>query len=924
MTGSPRLFLIDGHALAYRTYYALTRGGDPSRWITSSGEPTAGTYGFVSVLLRLLEEEKPEYLAVSFDTGKTFRDDLFPDYKGTRQKMPDDLRLQIERIRQIVRTFGIPILEADGFEADDVLGTIARRAAGQNVSVYILTGDRDLLQLADQSITIRLAGQKLSEAKDYGPEEVITRYGIRPDQIIDYKAMVGDSSDNIPGVHGIGEKSAVKFLQEFNSLDNIYKNIEQIPDRYRSKLEKGREAAHLSYKLAAIVTDVAVEFDLEACRAVDYNRDDIAELFRELEFRSLLDRMSPAEPSEQLPLFATEQSQEKPFEKGIAVTTKAQLEILQGKLAQIDAFAVDVESTGTNALQSDLVGISLALSETEGYYIPVGHDLERAAAEQLPLQDVLHSLRVPLENPEIKKIGHNLKYDALLLSKYGINLHPFSFDTMIAEWMCNPDSRNLGLKNLAWVRLGYEMTPIKDLIGTGKKQKTMAEVPVSEAVPYAIADAVVCLRLKPLLEAELKGKDQWQPFVEIEMPLLPVLVEMEKTGILLDTDFLEQFTESLNHKLQALEDLIYEKAGHPFNINSPQQMSSILFEELGLNPPDRTRRTKSGYHSTAASVLEELRDKDPIITSILEHRELAKIKSTYAEALPREVNPATKRVHSSFRQTGSVTGRLASANPNLQNIPVRSEIGKEIRRAFIAQPDWTLLAVDYSQIELRIVAHMSRDEAMLQAFQEGQDIHAATAAAISGEPLEKVTPEMRRHAKAVNFGLIYGMSAFGLSRSTDLTLPEAETFVQRYFERFPGVKQYLESIRKQAVSDGYVETLFGHRRYFPQLLPDARSISEAEKSRALREAINAPIQGTAADIIKLAMLRLPGALAAERLSARLLIQVHDELVLECPQKELAMTEPLIKAIMENAAQLDVPLIADAKAGPNWAELQPVQ
>jgi len=921
MSAASRLFLIDGHALAYRTYYALTRGGDPSRWMTSSGEPTAGTYGFVSVLLRLLEQEKPEYLAVSFDTGKTFRDDIFPEYKGTRQKMPDDLRLQIKRIRQVVQTFGIPILEADGYEADDVLGTIAHKAAEKDIHVVILTGDRDLLQLATEKITIRLAGQRLSDAQDYGPDEVFERYGIRPYQIVDYKALVGDSSDNIPGVRGVGEKSAVSFLSEYETLDNIFAHLEQIPTRYRNKLKEQRDNAYLSKELAAIITNVSINFDLDACRAAEYDRSSIAELFRELEFRTLMDRISPAHASGQLPLFAVDQPPVKPFEDGNVINTPKQFEKLVSRLAGLKELAVDVESTGTNPLQSELVGISLAVDEEEGFYIPVGHDLSTAGIEQLPLKDVIDGLRPVLENPSIAKIGHNLKYDSLLLRQYGITIRPYSFDTIIAEWLCNPDSRNLGLKNLAWVRLGIEMTQIKELIGTGRNQRTMAEVPVSEAAPYAIADTVVCMKLKPQLEQELKEKHQWKIFNEVEMPLIPILEDMEQTGILLNTDFLKQFTSSLDKQLEKLEESIQKMAGHSFNLNSPSQMSTILFEDLALKPPDRTRRTKSGYYSTAASVLEEMTDEHPIINAILEHRELAKIKSTYADALPREVNPKTGRVHSSFKQTGSVTGRLASSNPNLQNIPIRSEIGKEIRRAFVAEKGWVLLAVDYSQIELRIVAHMSGDKAMLQAFQDGKDIHTATAAAISGDPLDKITPDLRRQAKAVNFGLIYGMSAFGLSRSTDLTLPEAETFVQRYFEQFPGVKKYLESIREKARTDGYVETLFGHRRYFPQLLPGARSISEAERSRALREAINAPIQGTAADIIKIAMIRLPDRLAQAELSARLLLQVHDELVLECPQSELEVTVPLIKQLMEGAAQLDVPLIADAKAGPNWASLE---
>ncbi len=924
MTTRPRLFLIDGHALAYRTYFALTGVGGGSRWITKSGEPTAGTYGFTSVLLRLLEEEQPEYLAVAFDTGRTFRDDLYEDYKATRDKMPDDLRLQIERIHEVVDTFGIPILEADGYEADDVLGTVARLAAEQDVDVIILTGDRDLLQLASDHVTIRLSGQKLSEAVDYGPKQVQERYELSPAQLIDLKALMGDSSDNIPGVNGVGEKTAVKLLQEYQTLDAVYQHLEEVQTRFRNKLDADKENAYLSQKLGRIETEVPIDFDLESCKAAGYDRDGIIELFRTLEFRTLLDRIPGAEQSGeagQMNLFVTssETSQDDRREV-ILVDTASALQDLGNRLDKAKQIAFDVETTSTDAMQAELVGISLATEPGRGYYLPVGHNLTLAGGKQLELAEILKVLHKPLTNPKIPKVGHNLKYDFLVLARSGLRVTPLSFDTMIAEWLCDPASRNLGLKNLSWVRLGLEMTTIDTLIGSGRNQRSMADVPISEVAPYAAADAEVCLALMPELEAELREKGHWKLFVELEMPLVTVLADMEMAGIKLDTDFLDQLAQTMGERLNEIEREIFSHAGHSFNINSTQQLSTVLFDELKLTPPDRTRKTASGHYSTAAAVLEELKSAHPIIDQIMAHREIAKLKSTYADAFPHQVHPKTKRVHTSYNQTGSVTGRLASSDPNLQNIPIRTELGREIRRAFVAEPDHVLLSVDYSQIELRIVAHIAEDQAMIDAFREDQDIHAATAAAVGNISLDQVTPEMRRNAKAINFGLIYGMSAFGLTRTTELTLAEAENFVKAYFERFPGVQNYLEQTRQRVVQEGYVATLLGRKRYFPQLLQGSTT-SEVIRSRALREAINAPIQGSAADIIKIAMLRLPEQIESVGLSARMLLQVHDELVFECKHSELTATAALVQKIMQEAYTLRVPLKTDAKAGDNWADMK---
>jgi len=926
MSPAPRFFLIDGHALAYRTYYALTRAGDASRWTTKSGEPTAGTYGFASVLLRLIERDAPEYLAVSFDTGRTFRDEAYPAYKATRAKMPEDLAPQLDRIRELVAAFGIPILEREGYEADDVLGTVAERAAGQGVEVTILTGDRDLLQLADDHVTVRLAGQKLSEAIDYGPDEVKQRFGIEAPQIVDYKALVGDASDNIPGVSGIGEKTAVALLTEYGTLDEIYNHLEAIPPRFRSRLEAGRDQALLSRRLARIVTDVDLPFDLEACRWTGYDGQAVTELFRTLEFRSLLDRLPEAKDSgtQQLNMFAAAPAQPPAVVAPEAIIdTPAKLEELVRRLADSGEVAVDVETTGTDAMQAALVGISLAFTEAEGVYLPIGHRPEFAGGGQLPTGRVLEALAPAFRRGSLAKIGHNLKYDYMVLTRSGIRPAPLTFDTMIAEWLCDPASHNLGLKSLAFVRLGRQMTEIETLIGRGKGQRTMAEVPIPAAAPYAIADACACLALKPQLEAELEAKRQARLFVEVEMPLVTVLAEMEIIGVRLDRDLLRRLSSELETRLASLEQEIFGVVGHSFNLHSTQQLSRVLFDELKLSPPGRNRKTSAGLLSTAGDVLEEMRPAHPVVALIVDHREIAKLKSTYADALPEQIEAATGRVHTSYSQTGSVTGRLASSNPNLQNIPIRTELGRRIRQAFIAGAGRRLLSVDYSQIELRIVAHMAEDEAMIAAFLDDQDIHATTAAAVFGVPADGVSAEMRRQAKAVNFGLIYGMSPYGLSRSTGMTLGEAENFVKAYFGRFPGVQRYLDQVRRQASRDGYVETLLGRRRYFPQLVVGGPAASEVARSRARREAINAPIQGTAADIIKLAMLRLPGELEQAGLSARLLLQVHDELVLECAVSELSETARRVQQVMQSAFPLRLPLKTDAKAGANWSEMRPV-
>lgn len=927
------LYLIDGHALAYRTFFAITRGSSTS-FATRSGEPTAGVFGFTSVLMRILEQERPEYLAVVFDTGRTFRDDLYAEYKGTRDKMPDDLVVQMVRVRQMVDAFNIPRLEMEGYEADDVLGSLARKAVAEGLGVKIITGDRDLLQLVSDRVAVSLPGKGLSDSKDYLREDVIQAMGVPPEQIVDLKALVGDKSDNIPGVAGVGEKTAVSLLQTYHTLDGIYTHLDELPAGTRKKLEAGHQMAYLSQKLATIVQDLDVPLDLEKARPSNFNPQEVEALFRELEFRLLLSRLevvnqiygkAPAsQSSRQLSMFpdaAPKQVAEIPTPiAGYICQTKvvqstSDLQALVEKLDQAEVISFDTETTSTDPMQAELVGISLAIAPGEGYYIPLRH--RDTQASQLPVMQVVEALRPALTASNIPKVGHNIKYDFMMLARYGLRATPLAFDTMIAEWVVRPDSRNLGLKNLAWVRQDIKMTNIEELIGKGKNQISMADVPVETAAAYAAADAEVVLRLIPELRAELEESQGLALFNDLEMPLVSVLADMEMAGVSLDTAFLAKMSADLQQRMEAIETQVYQAVGERFNINSTQQLSVALFDTLRITPPDRTARTASGHYSTAAGILDLLRGAHPVVDWVLEYRELSKLKSTYLDALPLQVNPQTGRVHTSYNQTGSVTGRIASSEPNLQNIPIRTETGRQVRQAFIAAPGNVLLSVDYSQVELRIVAHMADDAAMLAAFRAGQDIHATTAAAVYGVPLDQVTKEQRRRAKGINFGLIYGMSAYGLTRATDLTLAESENFMQAYFKQFPGVKQYLDQIRHQAADKGYVETLMGRRRYFPGL---KNQTNQTQRNREEREAINAPIQGTAADIMKLAMLHLPAALKKAGLKGLMLLQVHDELVLECPHTEIDETIAVVRSVMENAFELKVPLSTEARYGPNWGAL----
>jgi len=923
----PTLYLIDGHALAYRTYFAMTStGGDTMR--TSKGEPTAAIFGFMSVLFRLFDKEKPEYLAVAFDTGRTFRNDIYPEYKATRAKMPDDLKQQIERIREIIDAFDIPRLEKENAEADDVIGTIANQAVQKGLGVKIITGDRDLLQLVNDRIIVNLPGRSMADAKDYAVEDVIQKMGVRPDKIIELKALMGDPSDNIPGVPGVGEKTALKLLEDFDSIEEIYAHLDDIAPKFKKKLEGAKDLAFTSKDLATIRTDIDIALDLEKSSTSHLDFEAVEKIFKDLEFRTLIGRLRDLEgkheefgPTQQLSLFGETLEKVGNLSQSqietILVDTEEKLSQLEAELGKAEWLSFDTETTDTDPVKAKLVGISLSVNPEKGYYIPVGH---RSDEKQLLLDTVIKALRPYFENEKIKKVGHNLKYDGMMLAQNGIQVQPYVFDTMLAAWLVDPGYSGFGLKDLADKYLNLHMTHIEDLIGSGKSQLSMADVSIEKVTKYAGADAAVPLALLPYLQDLMDEKNSTNVFEKIEMPLIPVLADMELTGILIDKEFFAVMENELRLRLIEIEEEVCKLVGYSFNINSTQQLSIALFETLGLESPNR-KKTASGHYSTNAAVLEELQGKHDVVDLMLEYRELSKLQSTYVKTLPENVNPKDGRIHTSFSQTGAVTGRLSSSNPNLQNIPTRTELGRKVRNGFIARPGCGLLAVDYSQVELRIVAHMSQDEAMLDAFKANQDIHATTAAAIYEVPLDKVTKEQRRHAKAINFGLIYGMSPFGLSRSTGLTLSEAENFVKAYFKRFPGVKEYLDSLRKMAMQQGYVETLVGRRRYFPNL---ATTTNANTRNQQEREAINAPIQGTAADIMKIAMINLFAALQKSGLEAKILLQVHDELLLECPENERNETIILVQSVMENAYQLNIPLSTEARWGSNWGSLEVIE
>ncbi|MFC1904290.1 DNA polymerase I [Chloroflexota bacterium] len=900
------LVLFDGNALVHRAFHAL-----PPLTVSKTGEMVGAVYGFALMLLKVINELKPTHCAIAFDKkAPTFRHQLFDQYKAQRPPTPHELIIQLERVRQLVEAFNIPIFELDGYEADDVLGTLSQQASQQDIETIIITGDADAMQLVSPRVKVFAPRRTFSDTQLYDEAAVSQKYGVEPAQIADFKGLVGDPSDNIPGVSGIGEKTAVKLLQQFGSMEQIYAHIDEVtPPKLQTLLRENEAIARQSKELATIITQTPVTLNLDDCQTSHYDRLQVTELFRELEFFSLLPKLPVAE--EGTPQATVQVETKPPHRRDYhMVHTTSTLDELLNRLSAARSFAFDLETTSLNAITAQIVGISLSYSPGEAYYIPVGH-VGWGQLEQLPFMQVIDRLKPLLEDTTLAKLAHNGKYDMTVLAEHGVTVNNLTFDSMVAAYLLG--EKSLGLKALAFSKLGTEMTPITDLIGSGTKQISMSQVEVKQAADYACADADNTWQLTALLEAELHQQGLWQLFSEVEMPLVPVLVRMERNGIALDTELLREMAHRLGEQLLNLSAEIYSHVGHRFNINSPQQLSYVLFEELNLPP---ARKGKSGY-STGAPVLEELRGFHPIIEFILDYRQLSKLKSTYIDALPALINHKTGRVHTSFNQTRTATGRLSSSEPNLQNIPIRGELGKEIRQAFIAPSGTYLMTGDYSQIDLRALAHLSQDPGLLSAFHQDEDIHTATAVRLFGVDASQVSADMRRVAKTVNFGVIYGMSDYGLVQATELSRQEAAGFITAYFEKYPGVKQYLESTKEQARETGCVQTLLGRRRSIPEINSANRQVREA----AERMAINMPVQGTSADIIKVAMINLYREMEKRRLKSKMLLQVHDELVFEVPREELEEMRQLVPQAMSTALELSIPLKVDIKTGNNWGELE---
>ena len=900
------MLLFDGNALVHRAFHAL-----PPLTQHKTGELVNAVYGFASTLLKVFADFKPTHWAIAFDRPTpTFRHKMFEEYKAQRPATPEELKGQIQKVHQLVEAFHIPVFEIDGFEADDVLGTLSRQADEQGIETIIVTGDNDMLQAVLPRVKALAPRRSFTDTVLYDEQAVEQKYGIKPEQLADLKALAGDVSDNIPGVPGVGEKTAAKLLQQYGSLQGIYDHIEDIaPPRLRDTLREYRNQVFKNKELSTIVKDVPIKLDLKTCQVSHYDRNEVARLFQELEFINLLPRL-PRLQAESHPSVGAGLVPAHPSAvKSHMVNTETALEQLIAGLEEAQDLAIEVETTGEKAVMADLIGIAISPGRGRAFYIPLGHQgLSRPP--QLPLTRVATGLKPILENASTSKIAYNGKHVMAVLAGCGVKLENLNFDPMLAAYLVG--EKNLGLKALAFNKLGIEIATPAELTGTGKKQSSLALLEASRVGDRACAGVDVVWSLKEHLEGELRQQGLWQLFTEVEMALVPVLVAMETNGILLDTGLLREMSLEMGKELLRLEKEIYGSVGHHFNINSPQQLGKVLFEDLRL---PQSRRTKTGY-STEASVMEALRGVHPVIEFILQYRQLSKLKSTYVDALPALINHKTRRVHTTFNQTGTTTGRLSSSDPNLQNIPIRTEMGNKIRKAIIAPPGTYLLSADYSQIDLRVLAHLSQDPSLIAAFAQDEDIHATTASKIFGIPVDEVTAEMRRNAKTVNFGVIYGMSDYGLEQATNLSREEAAQFIALYFEKYPKVKEYLEATKEQARKLGYVQTVLGRRRFLPEINSANRMVREA----AERMAINAPVQGSSADIIKIAMINLHREMEKRNLKSKMLLQIHDELLFGVPEGEVEEMKSLVGDLMPRAFQLRVPVKIDIKLGGNWAEM----
>ncbi len=935
-TAKQKLIIIDGNALIHRSFHAL-----PPTLTTKKGELVNAVYGFTAVLLKAIREFKPDYVVLTLDkAAPTFRHIEYKEYKATRKKAPQSLYDQFDRIRQIAQAFNIPIYEKDGFEADDLIGTIAVKV-DNNVEKIIVTGDLDTLQLVNDHVKVYTMRRGLTDSMIYDKKAVKQRYGLTPEQMIDYKSLRGDPSDNIPGVRGIGEKTAVELLQNFKTLENVYKNIDskKIKDRIRGLLTEHKKDAIMSKKLATIKCDVKIKFNLEETRFADFDQEKAVKLFSELEFKSLLPRIK------QLGSKATQQLEEIPDKfkrnekmfKYHLIDDDKKFKKFLTKLKQQKEFAFDTETADTNSISAELLGVSFCWKTGEAYYLRFKIEDLRLKNNNLfnykyeiqnpkfkTQNNWLEKLKPILEDEKIKKFGHNIKYDIKVLACYNINVQGAAIDTMIASYLLNPGTRQHNLDSLTFTEFGHQKITKEDLLGKGRDKIEFSDVPIDKLYNYSCEDADFTYRLAKKLLPELKKQKLDKLFHEIEMPLIKVLVDMETNGLKIDSKFLAKISRKVKKKIEQLEIKIHKQAGEKFNINSTQQLREILFEKLAI-PTDGIAKTKTGL-STAADELAKLKNLHPIIKLIQEYRELAKLSTTYINALPKLVNPKTGRLHTSFNQTVTATGRLSSTEPNLQNIPIRTELGREIREAFIAGKGRKLLSLDYSQIELRLAAHMSGDKKMIKAFCNGADIHQMTAAEINQVAPEAVTREMRRQAKAINFGIIYGQGPHGLSQGADIPYWRAKEFIEQYFIVYKDVKKFIDKTIEQTRKKAHIETLFGRRRYLPEI---NSSITQIRKA-AERMAVNTPLQGTAADMIKIAMIEVNSLISREfnanhrESDVKMLLQVHDELLFEVRNDKIEKVAKEIKEIMENVIKLKVPVVVDVKIGDNWRKMEKLE
>ncbi len=905
MTATPTIYLIDGTAQVYKAFYAI------QSLSTSKGFPTNAIFGFIRMLIKLIQDESPQYLGVSFDlAAPTFRHELFEAYKAHRPDTPDELIQQVPKIKAFLKAMNIPIYEMEGYEADDVLATLAKKAEQQGMKAVIVSSDKDLLQLVSENIVT--LSERMGHKVVYTPEKVKEKYGITPTQMQDFLGLVGDSSDNIPGIQGIGPKTASKLLEEFGSVEHVLEHLDAVKSpKLQESLKQGKETALQSKFLATVKTDVPIELNLEELRYVTPNYQELKAYFHDLEFYSFIRELIPAEEFGYPPLVTDEEQPRAIPKQYQTVLTEEQLVQVIEELQQSGGFAVDTETTSEQPMKAELVGVSVATIPHQGYYIPVGHRYI-GAPKQLPLDLVIQRLKPLLEDATLPKYGQNIKYDIIVLAHYGIHLQGAAFDSMLASYVLDPSKRSHGMDYLAQEYLQYQTITYHDVVGKGVKQTTIDMIPVERVTEYAAEDADITLQLTNVLRPKIQEQQLGQLYREVELPLIDVLAAMERHGVKVDIALLERISSELSEKMRGMEQRIYQIAGVEFNINSPKQLGPILFEKLQM---PHGKKTKTGY-STDVDVLTDLaRAGYELPEKILEYRQLSKLKSTYSDALPKQMDPKTGRIHTSYNQTVTATGRLSSSDPNLQNIPIRTEEGRRIRQAFIPEHGCVLLSADYSQIELRILAHVTGDAELVKAYQEDQDIHTKTAMQLFGLPAAEITPNMRREAKTVNFSVIYGISAFSLAKDLNIPRHEAQRYIDEYFRLYKGVNQFINDTIELTRQQGYVTTLLNRIRYIPEIHSKNNNVRQFGE----RTAVNTPIQGTAADMIKLAMIAIHQRLTRDFPETKMIMQVHDELVFEVPEAQSDEVRELVVKQMEAVLDLRVPIKVDAHYGKNWDE-----